>query len=72
MGAADTILFALLALADFCLLFHLHRRRQRLRRSQRMMWLLRIAIRRETAAARMTAEKRALILRQTSKSFLTA
>jgi hypothetical protein len=73
MGAADAILFALLALADFCLVFHLHRRRQRRRRSQRMMRMLRIAIRRETASARRAGRKAsALVLQQTSKSFLTA
>ena len=73
MGAADTMLFALLALADFCLLVHLHRRRQRRLRSQRMMRILRIAIHREIASARRAGRKAsALVLQQTSQLFLTA
>jgi len=47
MGAADFMLFALLALADACLLTHLHRRRQRRMKVVRMMQALQSAIRRE-------------------------
>ena len=48
MGTADMLLFAILALADAALLTHLHRRRQRRYRMERMMHSLRRAIRRET------------------------
>jgi hypothetical protein len=51
MGAADMILFALLALADISLLIHLHRRRQRRVLSQRMMRSLRAAIQREVGTS---------------------
>jgi hypothetical protein len=47
MGAADLMLLMLLAMADACLLVHLHRRRQRRVRTQRMMRSLRSAIERE-------------------------
>jgi cbb3-type cytochrome oxidase subunit 3 len=47
MGAADTILLALLALADVCLMVHLYRRRQRRNKVERMARALRSAIRRE-------------------------
>lgn len=47
MGAADMILLMLLGFAEVCLMVHLHRRRQRRVRSQRMMRSLRNAIRRE-------------------------
>ena len=41
MGAADTMLIALLALADLCLMIHLRRRRQRVVKVERMMKALR-------------------------------
>lgn len=66
MGAADIMLFALLALADICLLVHLQRRRQRRRVSQRMMRSLRVAIQRE-AATRLSGRKaNAFVLPQAS------
>ena len=48
MGAADMMLFLVLALTDFCVLLHLHRRRQRRVRAQRMMTSLRRAIQRDS------------------------
>jgi hypothetical protein len=67
MGAADTMLFALLALADICLLIHLHRRRQRRRLSQRMMKSLRLAIQREVVTPRLSGRKaNAFALQQAS------
>ena len=65
MGAADAILFALLALAEVTLMIHLHRRRQRLARVARMMRSLRIAVRKETSACETaTPEARAIVLQQ--------
>jgi hypothetical protein len=49
MGTADFMLFALLTLANACVLGFFHRRRDRRGREQRMMRSLRNAIRRETA-----------------------
>lgn len=53
MGAADIILFALLALAEVCLMVHRYHRRLRLVRSERMMRSLRAAVERETGAGRV-------------------
>ncbi len=50
MGAADMMLFALLALADACLLVQLNRRRQRRNRMSRMTRSLRVALQRENGA----------------------
>ena len=47
MDAVDAMLFALLALGDLCLVIHLHRRRQRRFKLERMMRALRRAIHRE-------------------------
>jgi hypothetical protein len=67
MGAADTMLFLLLALADICLVIHLHRRRQRRMLSQRMMRSLRLAIQREVGTPVLTGRKAsALVLQQAS------
>ena len=52
MGAADVVLFALLGLAEICLMVHLYRRRARRVRSERMMSSLREAIEREAGANR--------------------
>jgi hypothetical protein len=51
MGVADAMLFVVLALADLCLLVHLHRRRQRRLREKKMMLSLRAAAQREIAEA---------------------
>ena len=67
MGAADTMLFTLLAFADICLVIHLHRRRQRRRLSQRMMRSLRLAIQSEVGTPLLAARKaNALVLQQAS------
>jgi hypothetical protein len=50
MGAADMILFALLALTEVCLMVHLYHRRVRRVRSERMMRSLRSAVEREIGA----------------------
>jgi hypothetical protein len=47
MGAADFMLFALLTLANACVLGFIHRRRARREREQRMMRSLRTAIQRD-------------------------
>jgi 16S rRNA C1402 N4-methylase RsmH len=61
------MLFALLALADISLLVHLHRRRQRRYRVERMMQSLRIAVQREIGTLVVAVpETRALILQQAS------
>jgi hypothetical protein len=61
------MLFMLLAVADFCLLFHLHRRRQRRIRAQRMMRSLRRAIGREVGAPVVSAPVTgALVLQRAS------
>ena len=46
MGIADTMLFVLLALADAALMIHLHRRRARRNRTERMMRSLQAAVQR--------------------------
>jgi hypothetical protein len=51
MGAADFMLFALLALANASLLVLVHRRRERRAREVRMMRSLRNAIRQEAPVA---------------------
>jgi hypothetical protein len=56
MGAADFMLFALLTLANACLLGYVRVRRERRRRQQRMMRSLRKAIRRERAVPETTHE----------------
>ncbi len=67
MGAADMLLFTLLALADICLLIHLRRRRARRLRSERMMRSLRAAIQREVGAAvPRVAPRQALVLQRAS------
>jgi hypothetical protein len=67
MGAADTMLFALLALADITLLVHLHRRRQRRYRLTRMMRSLRLAVRRNIGMVTVSVpEARTLALQQAS------
>lgn len=50
MGAADFIVLTLLGMAEICLMVHLHRRRQRRVRAQRMMRSLRSAIQREVGS----------------------
>src|SRR3954454_21595244 len=47
MDVVDAMLFALLALAEVRLIIHLHRRRQRRVRVERMTRSLRVAIRKE-------------------------
>jgi hypothetical protein len=64
MGAADVMLFLLLALADACLLIHLHRRRQRRVRAQRMMKSLRRAIQREVGVTAVTVPATAALVLQ--------
>lgn len=58
MGAADFMLFALLALANASLLAHVHRRRARRDREARMMKSLRNAIRREVPVSVPMVERR--------------
>jgi hypothetical protein len=67
MDAADTTLFLLMALADVCLMVHLHRRRQRRNRLERMMRSLRLAVQRETGSITIARpEAHALVLQQAS------
>lgn len=64
MGAVDFILLTLMALADTAVLIHLHRRRARRLRSERMMRSLRAAIEREigTEVVRIKGATPALVL----------
>jgi hypothetical protein len=67
MGAADTILLALLALADICLMVHLYRRWQRRNKVERMTRALRSAIRREVGVETVPAPSAAgLVLQRAS------
>jgi preprotein translocase subunit YajC len=65
MDVADAMLFALLALLEVTLMIHLHRRRQRRARRERMMQSLRVGIRKEMSGGEMGAPQgRALVLQQ--------
>jgi hypothetical protein len=67
MGAADTMLFALLALADVSVVVLLHQRRQRRQRIERMMRSLSASVRREIGTPMVTVDApRALVLQQAS------
>jgi Flp pilus assembly protein TadB len=68
MGAADTMLLTLLALAEACLMIHLYRRRQRRYRTERMMRSLRTAIQRETGTdvLRVASTPQTLVLQRAS------
>jgi hypothetical protein len=56
MGAADFMLFALLTLANACLLVYVRVRRERRAQQQRMMRSLRNAIRQEAPVVEATGE----------------
>lgn len=64
MGVADVVLLMLIALADCALLAHLHLRRQRRVRIERMMRSLRGALQREAGAAAAMAQAPRLVLQQ--------
>jgi hypothetical protein len=49
MDAFDVAVFALLALADICLIVHLRRRRSRILRVRHMYHILALAVRQELA-----------------------
>jgi len=67
MGAADLMLLLILGLADFCLLLHLHRRRQSRVRTERMMKSLRRAIQRDVGVTAVSAPVTgALVLQRAS------
>jgi hypothetical protein len=67
MGFPDMMLFALLALADACLMVHLSRRRQRRQRGERMMRSLRWAIQREIGTTPVVMpQAQPLLLQQAS------
>ena len=67
MGTPDTVLLLLVGVADFCLMVHLHRRRQRRTRRERVMRSLRNAIRREVRVkATPVPATSALVLQQAS------
>jgi len=67
MGVADTMLFVLLALADACLMIHLHRRRARRSRTERMMRSLQTALQRANGSTVVSVGTPAtLVLQQAS------
>lgn len=67
MGIADTLLFTFLALADFSLMIHMRRRRQRRLRLDRMMRSLRLAVRRDIGIHYTQArDTRGLVLQRAS------
>jgi hypothetical protein len=58
MDAVDVMVFALLALADICLIIHLRRRRARILRVRRMYHTLALAVRRELAEEMLVPKRR--------------
>ena len=67
MGAADTMLLLILAVADFWLVLHLHHRRARRMRTQRISRSLRRAIQREVGEPAVSAPAAgALVLQRAS------
>jgi len=66
MDAADALLFALLAFADLALMIHLHRRRARRIRFERMMRSLKLAVQREIGTATVAMRPRYWALRRAS------
>jgi hypothetical protein len=60
MDAVDFMVFALLAVADICLIVHLRRRRARILRVRRMYYTLALAVRRELAEEKVIPKRRGL------------
>ncbi len=57
MHAADAMALALVAFADLAFIAHLRKLRIKRERAARMMWCLRVAIRREIADAEVMAAR---------------